>query len=92
MIKRFLAGKWPLAFFAASTIIAAAIVFAAFSPAISQQRGAGFMMASGSPAFAWRINTVTGSVSYCIRRSDSTDPVYIGQTPPVCSAWSPPVE
>lgn len=84
--------KWPTALVAAASILAAAIVFAAVSPAISQQRGAGFMMASGSSAYAWRVNTVTGGVSYCVRRSDSTDPAYIAENPPVCSGFSPPVQ
>lgn len=83
---------WPTALVVSAMLIAAAIVFAAASPAISQQRGAGFMMASGSAAYAWRVNTVTGAVSYCVRRSDSSDPAYIASNPPVCSGWSPAVQ
>lgn len=77
-------------FFASAVILAAAVVFASFNRAESQQRGAGFMMAAGTAAYGWRINTVTGSVSYCVRRSDSVDPAYIADNPPVCSAWSAP--
>lgn len=84
--------NWPTALFASATILAAAILFAAISPAISQQRGASFMMAAGSGSYSWRINTVTGSISYCLRRTDSSDPVYISQNPPICSAWTPVVE
>jgi len=80
--------KWPTALFASALVIASAIVFAAMSPAVSQQRGAGFMMASGTASYGWRINTVTGAVSYCLRRSDSSDPQYIATTPPVCSGWT----
>lgn len=84
--------SWPTALFASACIIALAIVFVAVNPAISQQRGAGFMMASGSAAYAWRVNTVTGAASYCVRRSDSTDPSYIRDNPPVCSGFSEPVQ
>lgn len=81
--------NWPTALFASAVVIAAAIVFAASSPAISQQRGAGFMVASDGRTFVWRVNTVTGAVSYCVRRSDSSDPSYLSQNPPVCSMASP---
>jgi len=82
--------KWPTALFASSLVIAMAILFAAYNPAESQARGAGFMMASGSAAYAWRINTTTGAVSYCMRRSDSSDPAYLASNPPYCSAWTAP--
>ncbi len=84
--------KWPTALLGSACVIAVAVVAAAFSPAISQQRGAGFMMAAGSSTFAWRVNTVTGAVSYCVRRSDSTDPSYIQDNPPACSGFSPPAQ
>lgn len=84
--------SWPAALVASAVLIAAAIVFAATQPAISQQRGAGFMMAAGSPGYGWRINTVTGAVSYCVRRSDSADPAYLLENPPSCSGWSPAVQ
>jgi len=84
--------QWPTALFASAIIIALAIVFSAVSPAISQQRGAGFMMAAGGNDYGWRINTVTGAASYCIRRSNSSDPVYLAANPPLCSAWTPAVE
>ncbi len=84
--------KWPTALFASACVIAVSVLVAAFTPAISQQRGAGFMVASGSSNFAWRVNTVTGAVSYCVRRSDSTDPAYIQDNPPACSGFSPPVQ
>ncbi len=82
--------KWPVALFASSLIVAMAILFAANNPAESQARGAGFMMASGSSTYAWRVNTTTGAVSYCVRRSDSIDPAYIAANPPVCSGWTAP--
>ncbi len=84
--------SWPSAVFASALVLAAAIVFATFNTAESQGRVAGFMMASGSPSHAWRVNTSTGAVSYCLRRSDSIDPGYIANNPPVCSAWTPPAE
>jgi len=80
------------ALFASAIVLALAIVFASFNPAISQQRGAGFMMAAGGNDYGWRINTVTGAASYCIRRSNSSDPEYLGNNPPVCSAWTPAAE
>lgn len=84
--------SWPTALVASAIIIAGAIVFAFAQPAISQQRGAGFMMAAAGASYGWRINTVTGAASYCVRRSDSTDPGYIAENPPVCSGWSPAVQ
>lgn len=84
--------SWPTAFFASAIVLAAAIVFASFNAAESQGRGAGFMMASGSAAYGWRINTTTGAVSYCVRRTDSTDPVYLSENAPTCSAFTKPVE
>jgi hypothetical protein len=83
---------WPSTIFASAIILAAAIVFSSLNTAESQQRGAGFMMASGSAAYAWRVNTVSGAVSYCLRRSDSVDPTYIAENPPICSGWSPAVQ
>jgi hypothetical protein len=84
--------KGPTALLVSALVIAAVLVFAAITPAISQQRGAGFMVASDGRGFVWRVNTVTGAVSYCVRRADSTDPAYIAANPPSCSAWSPAVE
>ncbi|NBX67280.1 MAG: hypothetical protein EBQ96_09835 [Proteobacteria bacterium] len=84
--------SWPSALFASALVLAIAIVFASFNTAESQSRGAGFMMASGAAAFGWRINTSTGAVSYCLRRSDSTDPGYLAENPPVCSGWTKAVE
>ncbi|MBU6235148.1 MAG: hypothetical protein KGQ41_04830 [Alphaproteobacteria bacterium] len=84
--------SWPAALFASAVVLAAAIVFASFNTAQSQARGAGFMMASGAPSHAWRVNTSTGAVSYCIRKSDSPDPKYMASNPPICSAWTDPVQ
>lgn len=84
--------SWPTALFASALVLALAIVFASFNSAESQGRGAGFMMAAGSTGYGWRVNTTTGAVSYCVRRSDSIDPVYLERTPPICSAFTPPVE
>lgn len=82
--------KWPTALLVSAVLVTGAIVFAAVSPAVSQQRGAGFMVASDGRSYVWRVNTVTGAVSYCVRRSDSIDPAFIAENPPVCSGWSPP--
>jgi len=84
--------NWPTALFASAVVIAMAIVFASVNTAESQQRGAGFMMAAGAADVAWRVNTISGAASYCVRRSNSLDPVYLANTPPVCSAFSPAVE
>jgi hypothetical protein len=83
---------WPSTILAAAIILATAIVYTGLNTAESQQRGAGFMVASGAASYTWRVNTVTGAVSYCVRRSDSNDPGYIAETPPVCSAWSEAVQ
>jgi len=81
--------SWPQAFFGGCMVLALAILVAFSSPAESQQRGAGFMLASGGGAFVWRINTMTGSVSYCARRSDATDPGALAAEMPFCSGASP---
>lgn len=84
--------SWPTALFASALVIALAIVFASFNSAESQGRGAAFMMAAGTASHAWRINTTTGAVSYCIRRSDTPDPNFLAKNAPVCSLFTDPVE
>lgn len=84
--------SWPTALFASALVLAVAIVFASVNTAESQGRGAGFMMAAGAASYGWRVNTSTGAVSYCVRRSDSVDPGYLAENPPVCSGWTKPVE
>lgn len=82
--------NWPQAFFFSACVLAIAIVVGALSPVIAQQaRSGGFMVASDGRAFVWRVNTVTGAVSYCARRSDSLDSASIAQQSPFCSAQSP---
>jgi hypothetical protein len=83
--------KMPHAIFGSALVLAIAIVFAALSPAESQRRADGFMVASDGRALVWRVNTTTGAVSYCVRRSDSNDPGYVSEQTPTCSRFSPPV-
>lgn len=83
--------SWPSAIFASALVIAAAIIFAALSPAESQSRGAGFMVAQGGGSYVWRVNTMTGGVSYCVRKFDSVDEGFLRENPPICSGFSPPV-
>ena len=84
--------SWPTALFASAIVLASAIVFASVNTAQSQARGAGFMMAAGTAGTAWKVNTVTGASSYCIIRSNSSDPEFMASNPPICSAWSPAAE
>lgn len=81
------------AILASTIVLAFAIVVASFSPAESQQRSNGYMIAASgnSGQFIWRVNTVTGSVSYCIRKDNSLDSDFIARRAPYCSASSPPV-
>lgn len=83
----------PKVFAALCVVVAAAIVvFAVARPAESQGRSAGYMVASDGGQFVWRVNTVTGQVSYCVRRDNSLDEGYIAQRPPFCSAQTAPVQ
>ena len=84
--------NWPKAFVISSIILAVAFVASTFSPAISQNRGASYMVASSGGTFVWRVNVVTGAVSYCVRRDDSTDKDFTANRPPYCSAESTPVQ
>lgn len=85
--------NWPQAFFFSVCVLAIAVVVGSLSPVIAQQaRGGGFMVASDGRAFVWRVNTLTGSVSYCARRSDSLDSAAISQQSPFCSAQTPAMQ
>lgn len=82
----------PKAFVMGCCVIAVAILIASFSsPATSQGRG-GFMVASDGGQFAWRVNTGTGEVSYCVRRDNSLDERFIQSRPPFCSQQSAPAQ
>jgi len=83
--------KTPHAIFGSAVVLAVAIVIAALSPAESQRRADGFMVASDGRALVWRVNTTTGAVSYCTRHSDSNDPGYVSEQTPSCSKFTPPV-
>ncbi len=84
--------SWPRAFFFSVCVLSVAIIVGALSPVVAQQRGGGFMVASDGRAFVWRVNTVTGAVSYCVRRDDSLDQQFIATRPPYCSAQTPAVQ
>lgn len=77
--------------FGVCVIFAAIVMVALASPAESQGRSAGFMVAGSGGQFVWRVNTVTGQVSYCARRDNSLDQGYIAQRPPYCSAQTAPM-
>ena len=81
---------WPKAFVFAVIIMAVSIIVSSFAPAVSQGRGASYMIASDGGQFMWRVNVSTGAVSYCIRRDNSTDESFIAQRPPYCSAETAP--
>ncbi len=84
--------KLPHAIFGSAVVLAVAIMVAAFTPAESQSRGGGYMAASDGRALVWRVNTVTGAMSYCIRRTDSVDPGYVAEQTPTCSKFSAPAQ
>lgn len=78
---------WPQAFFYSVCVLAVAIIVGSLSPVIAQQaRSGGYMVASDGRAFVWRVNTSTGALSYCIRRTDSLDAGALRNTTPFCSA------
>lgn len=83
--------KMPHALFGSAAVLAIAIVIASFSPAESQRRADGFMVASDGRALVWRVNTTTGAVSYCARQNDSISPGAIAEATPTCSKFSPAV-
>lgn len=82
--------NWPKSFLISSVIIAVALVVTSFSPAESQNRGSSYMLAGDGGQFVWRVNVVTGAVSYCVRRDNSTDETFIAKRPPFCSAFTAP--
>ena len=84
--------SWQKTILISSVILACAVIFASLKPAASQAGGSSFMIASDGGQFAWRVNVVTGAVSYCVRRDNSTDERFIAQRPPYCSAQTPPVQ
>ena len=75
------------------TMITLGLVFAfsVFTVARSQTtatpRGP-YMIAGGDKMMVWRVDQSTGMISYCMRDSVSTDPKFITQRAPYCSAWS----
>jgi hypothetical protein len=84
---------WQKTFLIAICILASAVVFASYSPAISQGRASSYMITgNGDSVFVWRVNVGTGQVSYCVRRDNSTDERFIAGRPPYCSAESQPVQ
>lgn len=82
--------KMPQAIFGSALIIALAIVVAAVTPAESQRRADGFMVASDGRAYVWRVNTTTGAISYCTRESDTVSGGFVTSQTPVCSRFSAP--
>jgi len=80
--------NWQKTILASVAILGISIIAAAYSPAVSQQRGASYMIASSGGQFVWRVNVATGAVSYCLRRDSSTDEQFIKSRPPYCSAQS----
>lgn len=84
--------NWQKAFIFGCSILAVAVVVAAYSPVQSQGRGSGFMIASSGGQFVWRVNTSTGQVSYCLRKDNSVDPGFIAKRSPICSAQTAAVQ
>lgn len=71
-----------------------AFAFSVFTVAQSQTAQATprgpYMIAGGDRMMVWRVDQSTGMVSYCLRDSVSSDPKFILQRAPYCSAWSAP--
>ncbi len=85
--------NWPKAFLLSAMVLCLALTIGSFAkPAVSQGRSAGYMVASDGGQFVWRVNTVTGEVSYCARRDNSLDAGYLASRPPFCSGQSPAVQ
>ncbi len=85
--------SWKTIILFSSMLIALAIVIASFSPVESQGRGSSFMITgNGDSVFVWRVNVVTGAVSYCVRKDNSVDERFIAGRSPYCSAQSSPVQ
>ncbi|MBK67008.1 MAG: hypothetical protein CMP22_02625 [Rickettsiales bacterium] len=80
---------YPKAILLSSIILAAAFVFASFSPLASQSSGGNYMIAGNSGQFVWRVDQASGSISYCVRRDNSIDPDLLKRRPPYCSSGSP---
>lgn len=82
--------KWRYIFLSV-TVFSLAIVAASFAPAISQQsNNDSFMIATDGGQFAWRVNVSDGSVSYCLRDSNSAAENYVKNQKPFCSGSSAP--
>ena len=84
--------NWQKTLIVMSLILGISIVVASFSPAISQGRPSGYMIAGDGGQFVWRVNTSTGAVSYCVRRDNSVDEKFIAKRPPFCSAQTAPAQ
>lgn len=86
--------EWSKTIVFCVAMICLTILATSLSPALSQQqqRKSGFMIATGSTTFAWRVNTFTGSVSFCARRNSSNDPSLVQRSEPYCSQGSPAIE
>ncbi len=77
---------WANAFFYSVCVLAIAIVVASLSPVIAQSaRSGGYMVASGGGSFVWRVNTSTGTLSYCVRPNDIISADGIASQKPYCS-------
>ena len=67
-------------------ILAATIIAVSFKPVEAQSRRAGYMVATaGTSQFAWRVNTVDGSLTYCIRFDDNITQNIVARRKPYCS-------
>jgi len=84
--------NWQKTIVISALILGVSIIASSFSPAISQGRGSSYMIASDGGQFVWRVNVATGSVSYCVRRDNSTDENFITKRSPYCSAQTTPVQ
>lgn len=81
--------NWAQSFFYSVCVLAIAIVVASLSPVIAQSaRSGGYMVAAGSGAFVWRVNTSTGTLSYCVRPNDLVSRDGIRSQSPFCSGFA----
>lgn len=85
---------YPKALFGGLALVAAVLLIGQLSPVMGQAGGGGdgYAIASDGRSLVWRVNTRTGAVSYCARRSDNTDAATLARQQPSCSQWSPPAQ
>ena len=81
----------PQAIVIGVALIAAAIIFTNSAPPVeAQQRGRWQMQTTSIPAFAWRINTLTGVMQSCFGLPSGVSTGSYGKKKPVCTTMPNP--